>query len=147
MYIFLSILALRKAVLTSTWWTSHPLVAATANKARDVAVFGTGARVSSKSRPETWLKPWATSRALYRVFFLSASFLMSNKKRVLTALLCLLLPSLVDHVPRFLCVATSSLMSCFHSGHSGRARASFSLSGGLVKSQLSLDADPARLSR
>ena len=64
MYISLSILALRKAVLTSTWWSSHPLAAATANRARDVAVFGTGAHVSSKLCPVTWLRPSASSRAL-----------------------------------------------------------------------------------
>ena len=62
----------------------------------------------------------------------------------MTALCCLLLPVVADHVPSFLCAATSSLMACFHSGQSGRARASFSFAGGLDKSQPSLapDCDP-----
>jgi len=70
---------------------------------------------------------------------------MSKTKGVFAALSCLLLHLIVENVPRFLCAATSSLMARFHSIQSGRARASFSMEGGWVKSQPSLAADSAPL--
>jgi len=72
---------------------------------------------------------------------------MSTTKCVLTAACCLLLLLVLDHVPSFLCAATFSLISCFHSGQSERARTSFSLAGGLVKSQPSLAAGSIPLAK
>ena len=113
------------------------MAAAIAKSARVVTDQGTGAHVSSKSRPGTWLKPCAIRRALYLVTLPSESRLMSYTYRVLTALR-LLSFLILDHVPSFLCAKYSSFSAAFHSGQSERARASFALVGGLLRSQADL---------
>ena len=87
------------------------------------------------------MRPWATSRALYRVSFPYASCFMSNTKQVLTVFCFSLLTLVLHQVPSCLCATTLSLMAFCHKSQSGQARASFSFAGGLVKSQPSLAAD------
>jgi len=54
----------KKALLMSSWWIGHFAETAKERTIRIVAGLTTGLKVSVKSKPSTWLKPWATRRAL-----------------------------------------------------------------------------------